>query len=60
MVKFSGLSHNGEKKINPRLAWMILQKIYRMYCNIKNKEEGKSAMIIKNMPEHEQANKVNK
>ena len=31
-----------------------------MYCDINNKEERNSAMIIKIISEHKQANKTNK
>ena len=52
MIKFLGLSHNGEKKIDPRLAWFMLHNIYCMYSDIKNKKESYAAVIIIIMSEH--------
>ena len=39
MIKVSGLIHKRIKKSDPWLAWFMLHKIYRMYSDIKKKEE---------------------
>ena len=47
MIKVSGFSHKRGKKSYIRLAWMVLQNIYLMYRDIKNKEENNSVFILK-------------
>ena len=37
MIKVLGLIHKREKQIDPRLAWVMFQKIYPMYRYINNK-----------------------
>ena len=58
MIKVLGLIHKREKQSYPRLAWFMSHKIYRMYSDIKKKEEINAAMLLRSMSEHEEANKV--
>ena len=37
MIKVSFLIHKMAEKSDPRLAWLMFQNIYLMYCEIKNK-----------------------
>ena len=60
MIKVLGLSHNMTKKSDPKLAWLMPHNIYRMYSDIKNKEERNSAMILTSISENEESKKVNK
>ena len=60
MIQVSGLSHNRGKKSDPRLAWFMLHRIYRMYSDIKNKEEINAVMVLTRFPEQKQSNKSNK
>ena len=39
---------------------MIFQNMYIMYCNINNKDERSSDVILTSMSEHEQSNILNK
>ena len=59
MIKVSGLIYRRAKQSDPRLAWFMFHEIYRMYSDINNKEERNAAMLLTNMSEHEEANKVN-
>ena len=38
----------------------MFHKIYRMYINIKNKEEINAYMLLASMSKHKEANKVKK
>ena len=38
----------------------MLHKIYRMYSDIKNKQERNYAMLLTSISKHEESNKVNK
>ena len=38
MIKVSGLSHKREKKSDTSIAWLMFQKIYLIYSDIKNKK----------------------
>ena len=58
IIKVSGLNQKRAKQKNPRLTWMIPQKIYLMYSDIRNKEERGYVMLLKSMPEHKQSNTV--
>ena len=57
MIKVSGLSHKNAKKIDPRLAWLMLQNIYLMYWDINNKEERNADIILTSMLKHKKSNK---
>ena len=47
MIKFSGLSHKRENKIDTSLTCSVFQNIYRMYCGIKNTEEISADLLLK-------------
>ena len=49
LIKVLGLIQKRKNQSDPRLAWFMLHKIYRMYSDIKNKEEINAAMILTSM-----------
>ena len=49
MIKVSGISHKRAKKIDPSIAWLMLQKVYLMYSDNNNKEERNANMILTSM-----------
>ena len=59
-MNVSGLIHKSAKQSDSRITSFVLQKMYLVYCSIKNKEEGNDNMLLKSMPYHKQAKKVNK
>ena len=59
IIKVLGLIHKRETQSDPRLAWFMVQNIYRMYHNINNKEERDYAMLITSMSEQEEAKNLN-
>ena len=59
MIKVSGIIHRRENKSDTRLAWIIPQNIFLMYCNTNNKEEWNSVILLTSMSENIEANKQN-
>ena len=49
MIRVSGLIHKRENQSDPRLAWLMFQKIYLVYHDINNKEQSNSPMILTSM-----------
>ena len=47
----SSLIHKRVKQIDPRIAWLMLQKFSIMCRNINNKEESNADMLLKIMSE---------
>ena len=58
MITVSGLRQNREKQTDPSLAWFMFHKIYRVYSDIRKKEEINAAILLTSILEHEEANKV--
>ena len=59
MINVLGLSHKREKQSDPRLSWFMFHKIYRMYSDIKNKEERNAPILLTSISKHKVSNKVN-
>ena len=59
MIKVTGLIHKRAKKSYLRLAWFMFHKIYRMFRDVKNKEERNATMLLTIFSEHEESKKVN-
>ena len=59
MIQVSYLIHKRATQSDLRIAYLMSQKIYTMYCNVKKKEETNVTMLLTSMLEHEQYNKVN-
>ena len=60
MIKVSGLIYKREKQSDPRTAWLMLQKVYKMNCDINKKYDNNAAILLTRIIEHKQAKKVNK
>ena len=60
MIKVLGLRHKREKKIDPRLSWLMFHNIYHIYSAINNKEERNAAVLLTSMSKHEKNNNANK
>ena len=58
LIKVLGLRHNRAKQSDPTIAWFMFHKIYRMYSDIKNKEERNYAMLLTIISEQEESNKI--
>ena len=56
MIKVSYIIQKSSKKNNPRLDWLMSQKIYIMHRDIKNKETSTSAIFLTSMSENIQVN----
>ena len=46
MIEVSGLIHKKIKQGDPNIALFMFQNIYKVYSDIKNKEERNSNMIL--------------
>ena len=57
MIKVSGLIQKMVNKSDPSLALFMIQKIYCMYHDIKNKEARNYAMVLTSMADDIQAQK---
>ena len=60
MIRVSVRIHKRGNQSDPRLASLMLQKVYLVYRDINNKEEINAPMLLTSMSEHEQTNKVYK
>ena len=49
MIKVSRDIHKRPKKIDPRIAWLMLQYIYLINGDINNKEEINYVVLITSM-----------
>ena len=52
MIKVSGVFHKSSKQSDPRLAWLMLHRIYPIYCDINVKEERNDVMLLTSMSEN--------
>ena len=57
MIKVSGLRHKRANQRDTMMDWLIFQKVYLMYYDIKNKEARNYVIIITSMSNNIQANK---
>ena len=54
MIKVLGITQKRGKESDTRLAWFMFYKIYRVYNDLKNKEEINADMLLPSMSEHKE------
>ena len=59
-IMVSGLGQMRANQSDTKLAWEMFHKIYRMYSDIKNKEETNTYLMLTWMSYHKETNKVSK